>query len=258
MNDLAALLSLAESSAREAGDMLRDAFQAGQHKTTTKSSPTDLVSESDYAAERIIRGALSRARPDDAVLGEEEGDVAGTSGLRWVVDPLDGTINFLYGIPMWAVSIACEDENGKALVGVVFDPMRDELWSARADGQPRLNGEPVTPSGCTQLDQALVATGFGYAADVRAIQAGVIAELLPHVRDLRRLGAAALDLSWTAAGRLDAYFERGVKHWDMAAGALLCERAGLSVRTIPALGAAPQGLLVSAPEMADDLQSHLG
>lgn len=258
MNDLAALLSLAESSAREAGDMLRDAFLAGQHKTTTKSSPTDLVSESDYAAERIIRGALSRARPDDAVLGEEEGDVAGTSGLRWVVDPLDGTINFLYGIPMWAVSIACEDENGKALVGVVFDPMRDELWSARADDHPRLNGEPVTPSGCTQLDQALVATGFGYAAEVRAIQAGVIAELLPHVRDLRRLGAAALDLSWTAAGRLDAYFERGVKHWDMAAGALLCERAGLSVRTIPALGAAPQGLLVSVPEMADDLQSHLG
>ncbi len=257
MTDTAALVSLAASCAREAGDMLRDAFAAAQHKTTAKSTPTDLVSESDYAAERMIRKHLESQRPDDGILGEEEGGHAGSSGLRWVVDPIDGTTNFLYGIPMWSVSIACEDENGDTLAGVVLDPVRDELWSARRDDVARLNGEPVAPSGCAELGEALVATGFGYDAEVRAIQAEVIARLLPQVRDLRRLGSAALDLCWLAGGRLDAYFERGVKHWDIAAGALLCHQAGLSVRPLAALGAAPEGLLVADARLVDDLQSRL-
>jgi myo-inositol-1(or 4)-monophosphatase len=254
--DPEALLALATSCAREAGAMLREAFLVARHQTSTKSTPTDLVSESDFAAERMIRSALARARPDDGILGEEEGDTSGTSGLRWVVDPLDGTVNFLYGIPQWAVSIACEDADG-ALAGVILDPMREEEWTARCDDVPRRNGEEIGASGCREVGQALVATGFGYAAEVRAVQAQVIADVLPHIRDIRRLGSAALDMAWLAGGRVDAYFERGVKHWDVAAGMLLCRRAGLEIRELPALREAPAGLLVGHPELCDQLHPLL-
>jgi len=252
----ALLRELAEAVAREAGRQLRDAFGGPGVNVVSKSTPTDLVSEADHAAERLIRARLAAARPDDGFLGEEGTDRAGSSGLRWVVDPLDGTVNFLFGIPQWAVSIACEDDGG-ALAGVIYDPMRDELWSAERGGDARLDGRPVRGSGRTELATALVATGFGYDAEVRRVQAAVAAELLPHVRDIRRLGSAALDLAWTAAGRYDAFYERGLNHWDRAAGDLLCTCAGLAVYELEPAPPAAGGVLVAAPELADALAAHV-
>jgi myo-inositol-1(or 4)-monophosphatase len=245
------LLALATDVAHEAGAALRAAFGRAL-AISAKSTPTDLVSEADVSTERLIRERLEAARPDDAVMGEEGDDRPGTSGLRWVVDPLDGTVNFLFGIPQWCVSIACEDSGG-ALAGVVFDPMRGETWAATRDGAATLDGAPLRAPQRDSLATALVATGFGYDAGVRDSQAQVVARLLPRVRDLRRMGAAALDLAWTAAGRYDAYYERGVKHWDVAAGALICARAGLSVRELPASPPAGSGMLVAAPAIVDEL-----
>ena len=164
---------------------------------------------------------LAARRPDDAVLGEEGDDVAGSSGLRWVVDPLDGTINYLFGIPQWCVSVACEGR-----VGVILDPLRDELFTVRVGEAALLDGEPLRRSRRDDLATAMVATGFGYDTGVRAAQAAVVARLLPQVRDIRRLGSAALDLAWLAAGRYDAYYEYGLNAWDWAAGEMLCSAVG--------------------------------
>jgi myo-inositol-1(or 4)-monophosphatase len=216
------LRAIGESIAREAGALLREAFRGPELRISSKSTPTDLVSEADHAAEHLIRERLTAFRPDDGVLGEEGGDRAGTSGIRWVVDPLDGTINFLFGVPQWAVSIACEDEEG-TLVGVVYDAERNELFAAERGRPATLDGRPIHPSVKEDLATALVGTGFGYDAEVRRAQAAVAARLLPQVRDLRRFGAAAIDLAWTACGRLDAYYEHGLNPWDLAAGGLICE-----------------------------------
>jgi myo-inositol-1(or 4)-monophosphatase len=248
-----ALREVAEAIAREAGHQLREAFAGPLVNVTAKSSPTDLVSEADHAAERLIRDRLASARPGDGFLGEEGGDAAGTTGLRWVVDPLDGTINFLFRIPQWAVSIACEDASG-TLAGVIYDPMRDELWSAERDEAALLDGRPIAASTRTDLATALIATGFGYDAEIRRYQAEVVAGLIPSVRDIRRLGSAALDLAWTAAGRYDAYFERGLNHWDLAAGELLCTRAGLVVRELEARPPAGTGVLVAPEALVDPLE----
>jgi myo-inositol-1(or 4)-monophosphatase len=248
-----ALREIAEAVAREAGRQLREAFAGPLVNVTAKSSPTDLVSEADHAAERLIRERLASARPGDGFLGEEGGDAAGTTGLRWVVDPLDGTINFLFGIPQWAVSIACEDERG-TVIGVIYDPMRDELWTAERDGPALLDGREIHGSTRDDLATAMVATGFGYDAEVRRLQARVVAELLPQVRDIRRLGSAALDLAWTAAGRYDAYYERGLNAWDLAAGVLLCRRAGLQCREMPATPPAGTGVLVAPDALIDALE----
>ena len=247
-----ALREIAEAVAREAGHQLRAAFAGPGVNVTAKSSPTDLVSEADHAAERLIRDRLRAARPDDGFLGEEGGDAAGSSGLRWVVDPLDGTINFLFGIPQWAVSIACEDVQG-TLAGVIYDPMRDELWTAERGGTALLDGAPIRGSERADLATTMVATGFGYDAQVRAYQAEVLARLLPQVRDIRRFGSAALDLAWTAAGRYDAYYERGLNTWDVAAGVLLCERAGLAIRTLEPVASAGAGVLVAPHSVVDAL-----
>jgi myo-inositol-1(or 4)-monophosphatase len=248
-----ALREIAEAVAREAGRQLREAFAGPLVNVTAKSSPTDLVSEADHAAERLIRERLAAARPGDGFLGEEGGDAAGTTGLRWIVDPLDGTINFLFGIPQWAVSIACEDERG-TIVGVVYDPMRDELWTAEREGPALLDGREIHGSDRADLATALVATGFGYDAEVRRLQAAVAAELLPQVRDIRRFGSAALDLAWAAAGRHDAYYERGLNAWDLAAGMLLCERAGLAWRELAPTPPAGAGVLVAPKPLIDALE----
>jgi myo-inositol-1(or 4)-monophosphatase len=217
----------------------------------TKSTATDPVSEADLAAERAIRAVLADRRPDDGILGEEgTGDVPGTTGLRWIVDPLDGTVNYLFGLPQWCVSVACE---GRA--GVVLDPVRGECFEATADGDATLDGVALRPSAREELCTALVATGFGYDAAVRAAQAEVVAAVLPRVRDIRRMGSAALDLAWTAAGRYDAFYERGVQVWDTAAGTLLCRRAGLDVRPLPANGRLPEGVLVAPPALAGELEA---
>jgi myo-inositol-1(or 4)-monophosphatase len=248
------VIELAEEIAREAGAQLREAFETDL-RIETKSSPTDLVSEADVAAEKLIRERLLAARPADGMLGEEGSDTAGTSGLRWSVDPLDGTTNFLFGIPQWGVSIAVEDEEGM-LAGVVYDPMRDELWAAARGAAPTLDGEPLDGREHTdELATALVATGFGYEADVRAAQAAITGRLLPRVRDIRRMGSAAIDLAWTAAGRYDAYFERGIKTWDYAAGALICQAAGLEVRHLNPAPPMDAGLLVAPRRLVDELAS---
>lgn len=250
---------LAGSLAREAGSLLLGFFAGPRRDVASKSTPTDLVSAADLATERLIRDRLAQLRPHDAILGEEGDDFepAAPSGLRWVVDPLDGTINFLYGIPEWAVSIAVQDVDGRAVAGVVYDPPRDELWAATRDGDATCNGVLIHGSGCADPAVALVATGFGYDAAVREAQAAVVAALLGQVRDIRRVGSAALDLAWTAAGRYDAFFERGVQAWDIAAGRLICERAGLAVSRLAPAPPLPGGLAVASPALLASLEPML-
>jgi myo-inositol-1(or 4)-monophosphatase len=246
-----ALLAVALEAARGAGAELRARFGHRQHGVRAKSGPTDLVSDADLAAEAAIRDVLRSRRPDDAILAEEGGATAG-GALRWVVDPLDGTINFLFGVPAWGVSVACEDADG-ALVGVVLDPMRGECFAATRSGAPTLDGERIEARAQGGLANALVATGFSYDAPVRARQAEVITRVLPRVRDIRRMGAAALDLCWTAAGRFDAFYERGLKAWDLAAGALIAERAGLEVRALAATQDEPSGVVVTRAGLMEEL-----
>jgi myo-inositol-1(or 4)-monophosphatase len=271
-----ALLEIAVQAARRAGALLAERVRRGaEHEIASKSTPTDLVSEADLAAERAIRELLARRRPGDGFVGEEGGSERGTSGLSWIVDPLDGTVNFLFGIPQWCVSVAVRDDAG-TLAGAIYDPNRNELFTATREGRPRLigpagavvlkgrgalaAGADGTPAGGADegeqegsLATAMVATGFSYDARVRAAQAQVLARLAPRVRDVRRFGSAALDLAWTAAGRYDAYFERTVKPWDVAAGALICERAGLVVRELPEQGELPWGILVARAGLLAEL-----
>jgi myo-inositol-1(or 4)-monophosphatase len=247
------LLALAVDLARDAGALLYERFEGGRERVlASKSTPTDLVSEADLASERLIRETLARLRPADGILGEEGGGTEGSSGLTWVVDPLDGTVNFLFSIPQWCVSVAVTDEHG-SLVGAIFDPCRGDLFVATRDEAPLLNGTPIAASERSDLASAMVATGFAYDAAVRAAQAEVFARLVPRVRDIRRFGSAALDLAWTACGRYDAYYERTVKPWDIAAGTLICERAGLTVRELPEREGLPLGVLAAVPALTGEL-----
>ncbi|MEU9988222.1 inositol monophosphatase family protein [Streptomyces sp. NPDC048045] len=224
------LLDLAQEAARRAGELLRDGRPADLAVARTKSSPIDVVTEMDIAAEKLITDLISGVRPEDGFLGEEGADTEGTSGIRWVIDPLDGTVNYLYGLPTWAVSIAAE-QDGETVVGVVGAPMRGETyhavrgagaWATGAwEGERALSCRPAPP-----LDQALVSTGFNYVSEVRAHQAEVAARLVPLLRDIRRSGSAAVDLCDVACGRLDGYYERGLNAWDFGAGDLIAREAG--------------------------------
>jgi myo-inositol-1(or 4)-monophosphatase len=216
-----------------------------------KSSSTDMVSDADREAETAIVELLRSERPDDGLLGEEGTDEEAASGRRWVIDPLDGTTNFLYGYPAWAVSVALEDADG-ALVGVVFDPARGELFAAERGAGAVMNGRPLHVREGAPLERALIATGFGYEADRRARQAEVLRQVLPAVRDIRRAGAAAIDLAWVAAGRIDGYWERGLKRWDWAAGRLLVEEAGGEVRE---LVGEPHGLVAASAGLIAQLEA---
>jgi len=189
------------------------------------------VSDADRDAEALIRDALAGERPEDGLLAEEGTSELGQSGRRWVFDPLDGTVSYLYGYPHWSVSVALEDTQGTA-VGVVYDPNRDELFAAERGAGATLAGEAIAVRDTPPLERALVATGFGYDARWRGEQAEVVRRLLPAVRDIRRAGSAALDLAWLAAGRLDAYYERGLNPWDWAAGTLLVREAGGAVEEL--------------------------
>jgi myo-inositol-1(or 4)-monophosphatase len=273
VSDTEPLLEVAVEAARLAGALLLERVEHGSERAvTSKSTPTDLVSEADVAAEQAIRGLLASRRPGDGILGEEGGGEAGTSGLEWVVDPLDGTVNFLFGIPQWSVSVAVRDGE-RTLAGAVYDANRGELYTATCDGPARAatadgavtvlrsthDQRAAVAAGAdlsqadAELAEAMVATGLAYDANVRAAQAQVLARLAPRVRDIRRFGSAALDLTWTAAGRFDAYFERSVKQWDIAAGALICERAGLRVLELEARENLPWGILVAPPSLAEPL-----
>jgi myo-inositol-1(or 4)-monophosphatase len=219
------LLSLAERLAREAGTRVRLARQAGITEIGTKSTGTDMVTEHDRAAERLIVGGLRAARPGDAIVGEEGTSEAGASGIAWLVDPIDGTTNFLYGLPGYAVSIAAADRHGP-LVGVVYVPSFDELYAAVRGLGARCNDTPIRCRPTTELATALLATGFGYDHERRTRQAAVLQHVLGQVRDIRRFGSAANDLCMVAAGRVDAYFEEGLQPWDLAAGELIAREAG--------------------------------
>ena len=281
------LLEVAVAAARMAGGLLLERVEAGSERSvTSKSTPTDLVSEADLASERAIGALLAERRPQDGFVGEEGGSEDGTSGLDWVVDPLDGTVNFLFGIPQWCVSVAVKDGAG-TVAGAVYDPNRDELFTATRDGKARLSGggavdhDSGAPEGSAagavsraasgeedaielrgtrreDLATAMVATGLAYDARVRLAQAKVLARAIPKVRDIRRFGSAALDLCWTAAGRFDAYFERTVKPWDIAAGALICERAGLSVLDLDEHEDLPYGILAAPEAIAGQLRELVG
>lgn len=250
-HDQAELLSVAEEAARAGAAELVRRFGARPRGVQTKTTPTDLVSDADVAAESAIREILARRRPRDAILAEESG-ASGEGELLWLVDPLDGTVNYLFGIPAFAVSIACEDADG-ALVGVVLDVARGECFAATRSGGASLDAHPINGPTREDLSTAMVATGFGYDAEVRARQASVVARVLPRVRDIRRLGAAALDLAWAACGRFDAYYERGIHRWDVAAGALIAARAGLEVRELPARDLDAAGLVVAPSGLIDEL-----
>jgi myo-inositol-1(or 4)-monophosphatase len=241
-----------------------------------KSSATDMVSDADREAEAAIAALIRRERPDDGLLGEEGAAAGGSTGRRWVVDPLDGTTNYLYGLPVWAVSVAVEDSDG-ALAGAVLDGPRAELFSAARgegayvqtaafEGGPGGGGSnsvpyiaasrptPLRVRHGASLGASLIATGFGYEARRRAEQAAALARILPAVRDIRRAGAAAVDLAWVAAGRLDGYYERGLQPWDWAAGRLLVTEAGGAVAELPG---EPLGLAAAAPGLLPELLALL-
>ncbi|HEV3071124.1 MAG TPA: inositol monophosphatase family protein [Solirubrobacteraceae bacterium] len=266
-HDTELLKQVAVRAAHAAGTLLLERFGSGeQHNVTSKSTPTDLVSEADVEAERTIRELLGELRPDDGFLGEESGGEVGSSGLRWVVDPLDGTVNFLFGIPQWCISVAVQDEQG-SLVGAIYDPARGELFTAirgeastlegplgtRTLGTRTLGTRTLTSPLRDDLATAMVATGLAYDARVRAAQAQVLARLIPRVRDIRRFGSAALDLAWTATGRFDAYYERTVKPWDIAAGTLICASAGLEIVELQERQDLPWGILVAPPALCEAL-----
>ncbi|HWG26875.1 inositol monophosphatase family protein [Actinospica sp.] len=226
--DARELLEVARAAAAEAGKLLVEGRPADLGVAQTKSSPTDVVTEMDTAAERIIRAAIRRHRPEDGFLGEEGGSESGTSGVRWVVDPIDGTVNYLYGLPAWAVSIGAEAD-GVALAGVVLAPQLGEEYTAVRGEGSWLGGRRLRANEPDGLAQSLVATGFGYRAERREVQGRIVAGLIGQVRDIRRGGSAALDLCSVATGRVDAYFERGTHAWDRSAGGLIAEEAGARV-----------------------------
>ncbi|MCU1358762.1 MAG: suhB [Ilumatobacteraceae bacterium] len=238
------LVHLASGLAREAGELVASGRRDGIHSLTTKSSATDMVTEFDQASERLIVHRLTVARPDDGIIGEEGTATNGSSGVRWLIDPIDGTTNFMYGLPGYGVSIAAVDENGP-LAGVVYVPALDELFAARRDGGAMLNGTPIHCGAGTDLASALVGTGFSYLASRRATQAARVARLIPKVRDIRRLGAASVDLCFVAMGRLDAYFEEFLGPWDLAAGELIAREAGCITGDFHGGPARPQEVLVT-------------
>lgn len=256
-------LELACSVAAEAGRML--VARADEARVVeVKSSPTDIVTQLDRAAEGLIRERILARRPDDAILGEEGGETGGGAPVRWIVDPLDGTVNFLYGLPDWAVSVAAEVE-GSVVAGAICAPARGAMYWAIAGAGARRGGL-TGPGGaseslaCTRgadLSRALVATGFGYEEERRRVQGEVLAAILPRVRDIRRSGSCAIDLCALAAGNVDAYYERGVNQWDFAAGSLIAREAGATVAGLCGRPAGPSMLLAAGPGLFAGLHDLL-
>lgn len=242
------LLDLALRAARAGGANAAAARDRGVDVAATKTSVTDIVTAADRETERIIRELLLSERPDDGILGEEGSSVEGTSGVRWIVDPIDGTVNYLYGVGQYAVSIAAE-QGGQVVAGVVLDVPADQAYTGvrLPDGavESTLEGRPLAVRGPAPLGQRLIITGFSYEPERRALQGRAVAMLLTRVRDIRRLGSCALDLCMVAAGRVDGYLEEGVNPWDHAAGGLIAEGAG--ARWELASGAGGGDLLVCAP-----------
>ncbi|WP_275410468.1 inositol monophosphatase family protein [Microbispora corallina] len=254
--DRETLLALAVEIAEEAGEMLLAKRPDRPEVLATKSSPTDVVTALDRAAEELIRARIGEARPHDAILGEEGGDTPGTGRVKWVVDPIDGTVNFLYGLPDWAVSIGVEVD-GEIVAGAVHNVPRGELFSASKGGGAWLRGERLSCNTGVPLDRALIATGFGYGVARRRVQAEVVAQVLPRVRDIRRIGSCALDLCAVATGRVDGYYERGANYWDHAAAGLVATEAGARVGGLNGRPVGVDMLLCAAPGLFEDLHDLL-
>lgn len=252
------LCDLARAIAVEAGELAALRRAAGVEVAAQKSSATDVVTAADREVERLIRDRIHDARPHDAVLGEEGGGQAGSSGLSWLVDPIDGTTNYYYGIPHYAVSIAVVEGDPDpltwtALAGAVRNPATGELYSAAAGEGATLDGSPIRVADPVPLTQALVGTGFSYLPDTRVEQGELIARMLPRIRDLRRLGTASLDLCFVAAGRMNAFFERGLNPWDHAAGVLIAREAGAVAFGIDRRPPDVELVVAGHPEVADAL-----
>lgn len=256
------LLDLAQSIAVQAAEYAAECRRSGVAVADTKSNELDIVTAVDRETETLIRDLIRQARPNDAVLGEEGGGVAGSSGLTWVVDPIDGTVNFLYDTGHWAVSIAvvegdAEPREWTVLAGAVCNPSRDELFSAAAGGPADLNGREIRVNPAPQLAHALVGTGFAYDRAESSRQAAVLAGLLGQIRDVRRAGAASLDLCAVACGRLDGYFEANTKPWDYAAGSLIAECAGARVGGLAGAPLGGQMVLAAAEPLFAELDNIL-
>lgn len=256
------LLAIARDLAVDAGALALRRRHEGVTVAATKSSPVDVVTETDREVEAFIRSRLAELRPDDAFVGEESDASDGASGLTWVVDPIDGTVNFLYGIPAWSVSIAVVEGGGDpltwtAIAGCVVNPVLGEVYSAARGAGAFLGDERLAVSGADDLALSLVGTGFAYAAETRRIQARIVTELVGRTRDVRRMGSAALDLCAVAAGRLDAYYERGLNPWDQAAGALIAAEAGARVSGLSGAPATRDFMLAATPQIAEALEAAL-
>jgi myo-inositol-1(or 4)-monophosphatase len=248
------LLGLAREAAHEAGRLVRNA-PIQSLTMVTKSSPTDLVSEMDRASEKLILEMILSARPHDGLIGEEGTLKPSESGLSWLVDPIDGTANYLRGLPNYSISIAAVSEK-ETIVGVVYDPTLDETFTSIRGHGAALNEDPITCS-TTSLAEAIIGTGFSYSSTQRARQAAVLQRLLPAVGDIRRPGSAAISLCWVACGRLDAFFETGLKPWDYAAGALIALEAGADIRGAEMDRSHRELVVASAPSVTAGLRRIL-
>lgn len=248
------LLELATRAARDAGKLVRQVTDRGLH-AVTKSSPTDFVTQMDSASETLIRQIIMEARPDDGIIGEEGTSLISRSGVSWVVDPIDGTTNYLRGMPNYSVSIAAIRDD-ETLVGVVYDPSLDETFSAISGQGATLNGRSITCS-TALLQEAIIGTGFSYLSSNRARQAEILHVLLPFVGDIRRPGSAAVSLCWVACGRLDAFYEKGLQQWDYAAGALIASEAGADVSGIEQKVLQDRLIVASAPSITSELREML-
>ena len=253
VHDADALLDLAVAAAVDAGAFLLDGLSSVRTSVETKSSATDMVTEMDRAAERRIVEAIRAARPDDGFLGEEGASEAGDSGVRWIVDPLDGTTNYLYGFPAFGVSIAVEVD-GVVTVGVVHDPVHGEVFAAVLGAGATCNDSPLHVGDPPALATSLIGTGFAYVPERRQWQAEVLARVLPQVRDIRRAGSAAIDLCWVAASRLDGFYERGLMYWDYAAGALIASEAGARVSDLDGGPPSSEIVVAAPPSIAERLR----
>lgn len=257
------LLELAIRVATEGAERAATARREGVEVAGLKSSATDVVTLADQRTEAYVRTELQAARPADGILGEEGAGLATSSGLTWVIDPIDGTVNYLYDIPAWAVSVAVvegdpDPATWRALAGCVVNPLAGEVYAAAADGGATLNGRGLSLAPKSGLGTALVATGFAYAAERRREQAAIVARLIDRVRDIRRIGAASLDLCGVAAGRLDGYWETGLHPWDHAAGALIAREAGAHVEgLLPDTPAGGDFLLAANPGLLAELRAAL-
>ena len=256
------LHALALSVAEEGARMAREMREAGVAIADRKTSVADIVTEADRAVETAIRDAIAEARPQDGFFGEETDEAASASGLTWVVDPIDGTVNYAYGIPSWAVSVAVvegdpQSETWTGLAGVVINPLGDETWEAWAGGGARVNGRRLQIAKHVDLPRTLLGTGFGYRAERRLAQGKVVAQILGVVRDIRRAGAASLDICSVAAQRLDAYYEAGLKPWDLAGGTIVAREAGAHVSGLRGAGAGESFYLACNPAIAGPLEEEL-